>query len=50
MATPKLPASSKMKMPMAGAKPAIKNALKGAAKGAAKGAVKEVKATMKKKC
>lgn len=37
--TPKLPASSKMKMPMAAAKPA--------AKGAAKGAMKS---PMKKSC
>ena len=33
-ATPQLPASSKMKMPMAAAKPAIKNAIKKTAKAA----------------
>lgn len=49
-ATPGLPASSRMKMPIAAAKPAIKNALKGAAKGAVKGAVKGiVKTAIKKK-
>ena len=41
--TPKLPASSKMKMPMAAAKPAIKNALKGPAKAAG------IKSAIKKK-
>ena len=39
-ATPGLPASSRMKMPMAAAKPAIKNALKGAVKVAVEGIVK----------
>jgi hypothetical protein len=39
-ATPGLPSSSRMKMPMAAAKPAIKGALKGAVKGAVKGMVK----------
>ena len=32
--TPNLPASSKMKMPMAAAKPAVKNAIKKTAKAA----------------
>jgi hypothetical protein len=41
--TPNLPASSKMKMPMAAAKPAIKGAVKGAVKSA-------IKSTMKKGC
>ncbi len=49
-ATPGLPASSRMKMPMAGDKPAIKGAIKGAAKGAVKGALKGmVKTVIKKK-
>ena len=49
-ATPKLPASSKMQMPAAAAKPFIKGALKGAAKGAVTGAVKGiVKTAIKKK-
>lgn len=38
--TNNLPASSKMKMPAAAAKPVIKGAIKGAVKGAAKAAVK----------
>tara|TARA_R110000868_G_scaffold55973_1_gene173731 strand:- start:190 stop:333 length:144 start_codon:yes stop_codon:yes gene_type:complete len=42
-ATPKLPASSKMQMPAAAAKPAIKNALKGPAKAAG------IKSAIKKK-
>lgn len=44
--TNNLPASSKMKMPAAANKPAIKGALKGAVKGAVKGAIKS---TTKKK-
>lgn len=39
--TPELPASSRMKMPMAAAKPAIKGALKGAVKGMVKTAIKK---------
>ena len=38
--TPSLPASSRMKMPAAANKPAIKGALKGPVKGPVKGAVK----------
>jgi hypothetical protein len=45
-ATPGLPASSRMKMPMAADKPAIKNALKGPSKAAG---VKSVKTAIKKK-
>lgn len=44
--TPNLPASSKMQMPAAAAKPAIKNALKGPSKAAG---VKSVKTAIKKK-
>lgn len=48
--TNNLPASSKMKMPAAANKPAIKGALKGAAVGAVKGAVKgAIKSIIKKK-
>ena len=45
-ATPGLPSSSRMKMPMAADKPAIKNALKGPSKAAG---VKTVKSAIKKK-
>ena len=44
--TPGLPASSRMKMPMAADKPAIKNGLKKPSKAAG---VKSVKAAIKKK-
>lgn len=48
--TPGLPASSRMQMPAAAAKPAIKGAIKGAAKRAVKGALKGiVKTAIKKK-
>lgn len=40
--TNNLPASSKMKMPVASNKPVIKGAMKGAAVGAVKGAVKSM--------
>ena len=39
--TPSLPASSRMKMPAAANKPAIKGALKGAVKGAVKSFIKK---------
>jgi hypothetical protein len=45
-ATPGLPASSRMKMPMTGEKPTIKNALKGPSKAAG---AKSVKTAIKKK-
>lgn len=44
--TPKLPASSVMKMPMAASKPANKNAMKASPKAAG---VKSVKTNIKKK-
>jgi hypothetical protein len=46
MKKPNLPASSKMKMPMAAAKPAIKKGMKASPKAAG---AKSVKATIKKK-